>query len=60
MIPQDPIILLSFINMKLRDNYKDLEALAEGLDISSNELSEIVDKLKAVGYEYNAEQNQFV
>ena len=60
MIPQDPIILLSFINMKLRDNYSNLDALAEGLDISSEELSAIVSKLKEIGYEYNAERNQFV
>lgn len=60
MIPQDPIILLSFINMKLRDNYSNLDTLAEGLDISSEELSAIVSKLKEIGYEYNAERNQFV
>ncbi len=60
MIPQDPVILLSFVNMKLRDNYKDLDALGEGLDISSDELSEIVEKLKGIGYEYNSERNQFV
>lgn len=60
MIPKDPIILLSFVNMKLRDNYKDLDALAEGLDISSDELSEIVSKLKEIGYEYSSDRNQFV
>ncbi len=60
MIPQDPIILLSFINMKLRDSYSDLDALAEGLDISSEELANIVAKLKETGYEYSPEQNQFV
>ena len=60
MIPQDPIILLSYINTQLRDNYKNIEALKEGLDISSDELSVIVDKLKAVGYEYNSAKNQFV
>lgn len=60
MIPQDPVILLSFVNMKLRDNYKDLDALADGLDISSDELSAIVSKLKEIGYEYNPDRNQFV
>ena len=53
-------MLLSFVNMKLRDEYKGLEALAEGLDISSDELEAIVDKLKALGYEYNPEHNKFV
>lgn len=60
MIPQDPVMLLSFVNMKLRDEYKDLEALAEGLDISSDELKTIVDKLKTLGYEYNPEHNKFI
>ena len=60
MIPQDPVMLLSFINMKLRDDYNGLEALAEGLDISSEELKTIVDKLKNLGYEYNPEHNKFI
>ena len=60
MIPQDPIMLLSFINMKLRDEYGNLEALAEGLDISQDELGTIVKKLQDVGYTYNAELNKFV
>ena len=59
MIPNDPIMLLSFINMKLRDEYGNLDALAEGLDISASELETIVQKLKAVGYTYNAELNKF-
>ncbi len=59
MIPQDPMILYSFMNMKLRDEYGSLEALAEGLDISSSELEEICDKLKKAGFEYNREQNKF-
>ena len=60
MIPQDPIILLSYVNTQLRDNYKNIEALKEGLDISSDEMSAIIEKLKAVGYEYDSDKNQFV
>ncbi len=60
MIPQDSVILLSFINTQLRDNYSGLEALAEGLDISKSELSDIVARLKEIGYEYNSDRNQFV
>ncbi|WP_416386297.1 DUF4250 domain-containing protein [Butyrivibrio proteoclasticus] len=52
-------MLLSFINMKLRDEYGNLDALAEGLDISTSELETIVQKLKDVGYTYNAELNKF-
>ena len=60
MIPQDPVILLSYINTQLRDNYKDLEALSEGLDISRNEVDNIVEKLEAIGYKYDNSSNRFV
>ncbi len=59
MIPQDPVMLLSFVNMKLRDNYNSLEELAEGLDISKDELDAIVQKLSSINYTYSAERNQF-
>lgn len=52
-------MLLSFVNMKLRDEYSNLEAMAEGLDISQDELKTIVDKLESIGYTYNSEQNKF-
>ncbi len=60
MIPQDPVILLSYINTQLRDNYNGLEALADGLDISSDELAGITRKLEAIGYKYDAARNQFI
>lgn len=59
MIPNDPVMLLSFINMKLRDEYGSLEALAEGLDISNDELQDIVSKLKNIGYMYDKANNKF-
>lgn len=57
VVPQDPVILLSFVNTKLRDFYPSLEALGEDLDVDTNE---IVEKLKAIGYEYDKEKNRFV
>ena len=57
MLPGDPIMLLSFVNMKLRDQYASLEALCEDMDVDSEE---IASKLAAVGYEYNTERNQFI
>lgn len=57
MIPSDPIMLLSFINLKLRDYYNSLEALCEDMDISGEEITE---KLAAVNYHYDVEKNQFV
>lgn len=59
MLPQDPVMLLSYINTQLRDNYSSLDALAEGLDISKEEKNAIADKLSAIGYIYNPESNQF-
>ena len=55
-IPKDPIMLMSFINMKLRDLYPSLEALCEDLDIDRSELEE---KLKTVGYEYDEANKRF-
>lgn len=56
MIPKDPVMLLSFINTRLRDQYKDLETLCEELDITETEL---VEKLEGIAYHYNAKTNQF-
>jgi biotin operon repressor len=60
MIPQDPVMLLSFLNMKLRDNYSSLENLADDLDIGSDELDNIQKKLETIGYKYDKQRNQFV
>ncbi len=56
MIPNDPVMLLSYINTQLRDNYKDLEDLCDRLDVSQ---SEIEEKLGKIGYRYNRDLNQF-
>lgn len=57
MIPQDPVILLSYINLKLRDEYSSLDLLCEDLDISK---TEIIEKLKSINYSYDEKLNQFV
>lgn len=57
MIPSDPVMLLSFLNLKLRDYYKDLDALCDDLDVSRQE---IVEKLNEIDYHYDPEKNQFV
>lgn len=56
MLPQDPIMLLSVINTKLRDEYPSLEELCHALDISQEELEK---KLEQAGFKYSKEQNQF-
>lgn len=56
-IPKDPYMLLSWVNMKLRDSYPTLEELgyAEGADPE-----EIVRKLDAAGYSYSENENRFI
>ena len=56
-MPKDSAILLSIVNMKLRDFYKDLDALCEDLDWSR---SEIEEKLAQIAYKYDKARNQFV
>ncbi|MBQ8008299.1 MAG: DUF4250 domain-containing protein [Bacteroidaceae bacterium] len=55
-IPQDPMILCSYINMLLRDDYPSLDALCEDKEIDRQTLE---DKLKAVGFEYDPKHNRF-
>ena len=57
MIPKDPVILLSFVNTKLRDEYPSLAELCAALD--ENE-AEIREKLLQIHYDYDPERNQFV
>ena len=56
-LPNDPIMLLSVVNLKLRDFYKNLDALCEDMDADK---ADLCAKLKAVGYEDDAQRNQFV
>lgn len=57
MIPQDPAMLLSFLNLKLRDYYASLDQLCDDLDIDR---TEIEGKLSKIDYHYDREKNQFV
>ena len=50
-------MLLSFVNLKLRDMYKSLDDMCDDLNVSKEE---ITDKLKSIDYEYDTAQNQFV
>ena len=56
-MPSDAAMLLSFVNLKLRDYYSSLDALCDDLGVSQ---SEIIEKLKTIDYEYDIEKNQFV
>ena len=55
-IPSDPFMLLSFLNMKLRDEYYSLDSLCDDMGIDKDA---IVEKLRDAGFEYSVEQNKF-
>ncbi|MFT3982430.1 MAG: DUF4250 domain-containing protein [Lachnospiraceae bacterium] len=55
-IPKDPVILLSFVNMKLRDFYHSPRELCTDLGIDQQALYK---KLEAIGYLYDEAGNQF-
>ncbi len=50
-------MLLSIINMKLRDVYEDLESFCEDYNIEANI---IIEKMARINYVYNIENNQFI
>lgn len=55
-LPKDPMMLMSFINMKLRDFYPSLDELCEDMDIDKGQL---LEKLASAGFEYNQNLNKF-
>lgn len=55
MLPKDPVMLASYLNTKLRDEYDSLEDLCEDLDIS---MEEIVKTLAEAGFVYDESLNQ--
>lgn len=56
-IPKDPAMLVSFLNLKLRDYYASLEELCGDMQLDREE---IVHKLKSIDYIYDPDTNQFV
>ena len=56
-IPKDPVTLVSFLNLKLRDNYASLDALCEDLQLKKEEIEATV---ATIDYHYKPESNQFL
>jgi hypothetical protein len=56
-LPNDPVMLLSAVNMLLRDKYSTIEDFASAEGVC---LSDIVQKLANIGYDYKTDVNQFV
>ena len=57
MLPNQPMILLSFVNTKLRDEFRSLDAFCEDFHVAKDEIEE---KLASIDYEYDEELNKFV
>ena len=55
-LPKDPFMLMSLINMKLRDYYPSLDALCEDMNIEKEVLT---TTLGSIGMEYNPDTNKF-
>ena len=55
-LPKDPMILLSFVNTKLRDENQSLEEFCSENDL---EIEFLKEKLNEIGFQYNAKLNQF-
>ncbi len=56
-LPKDPVMLLSVVNTRLRDQYHSLEELCEDMNISQAELK---NKLEIIDYIYDKDCNQFL
>lgn len=56
-LPKDPFILLSTVNMKLRDFYSSLDALCDDL---GEDKESIISALSEAGFEYDEELNKFM
>ena len=57
MVPNDPFMLLSYVNTKLRDEYGSLDELCRELDINYDIL---LQKLKEIDYRYDEGENRFI
>ena len=56
-IPKDPVMLVSFLNLKLRDQYASFDALCDDLQLDK---AEVEAKLDTIDYHYKSESNQFL
>ena len=56
MLPKDPVMLMSVLNTKLRDEYASLDALCDDLELDRDDL---IARLHRSGFDYDPERNQF-
>lgn len=55
-LPTDPFMLMSVINMKLRDSYQSLDELCDDLDVDR---ADIEKRLADAGFTYDEAANRF-
>lgn len=55
-LPKDPVMLMSALNMKLRDCYADLDSLCDDMQLDR---ASVEASLSAAGFTYLPEVNQF-
>lgn len=56
-IPSNPVILLSYLNTQLRDNYTSFKELCKAMDLDENDIK---IRLREINYEYDPELNRFM
>ena len=57
MLPQDPVMLLSYINTQLRDFYPSFDDFCRE---TGADKAEVAAKLEAIDYRYDETLNRFV
>ena len=55
-LPDDPMMLFSMVNMKLRDCYSNLDELCEDMQVDKKT---ILNTMQTAGFEYSQELNKF-
>ena len=55
-LPKDPVMLLSYVNTQLRDNYSDL---TEFCVANSIDINDVVGRLRSINYSYDPTTTQF-
>ncbi|MDE6290615.1 MAG: DUF4250 domain-containing protein [Muribaculaceae bacterium] len=56
ILPKDPVMLMSFVNMKLRDEYRTLEDFCASYGLNESELKATME---AAGFDWLPGQRQF-
>ncbi len=56
-LPKDPVMLLSVINTKLRDEFSSLDELCKAHGVAVDEISKALER---IDYHYDESTNQFV